>query len=920
MANESRKSRALRQQNPGMASTGRVDPAAGARARRAAAGEQAAGLRYRQGLRVQDDGSLEVHTDATLRVDQRQQLGVRNKFDTPTQDTQAANKAYVDAQIAQLGTAYRVQTDLAFDQLYASPTGFITVPVVAGPGTTAVTSELDLGNLLAAGSDGILLKGGHSYIIRGGLSAISGNNNYHQGRLVAAVKNVTSGVLTILLWRTVRTSDDNRTHWTVEAVYTATEDVEAVLLYEWLITGSFRLAFPLLSAQRVVPYDEDNGPLPLPPLPDGFAAISYNELTAVAWTDDLSLWGNGLPDSDTFTWTFDEWGPTYLTYSGAYGAAISHRFMDGGTHTVQLTASGPSGSDTATVDVVVQDVVETQNLLHSVGVFAFEDYSVANPSLTFSTASIASPDGTLTAEDIVNASGSTQEKRHIHTIAPWHEFTHTGYIYYSPISGDTVRVLFYLRNQSSGTITDSIQIRFDNSGDITAFTSVATSSRPYTSERDVYIERIGNTGWLRWSIHLNDHSGTADRAYLAIQVPSAVGTATVWNPTLRYGDWVSREKNWQGTPLIDWAITAGASKAYSATAAPDGTLSAVQTSLPAGGNCDISATNAIAAAVPAYASVTLEAYINHSDGDWDSGRIYHYLRSSSAFPEMVYIDIDPAGGFAASLATLATSGPGYTTAEHAEATQIGTNGWWRYRLTITDYGGTALTTWNYLRAANSAGATRGVFWGPRITVGNPADMLDYFVSGPQNLLGDGSDYSHWLTGTSPRDVPITANTAVAPNGRLEADTLTHTTGVAGWDYRAKVKPVTAGITTTYSYYFKTDASLPTSASEQVWVRYQDSGGVQIESIKVDISYSGNNAITAFVASTTGGPGYVSGDVIITPISNDWVRVEFSLTDYSSTAVEIICVHYSRDFSPSGTDYDVTLWGSEVTTITPKTPV
>lgn len=759
MANESRKSRALRQQNPGMASTGRVDPAAGARARRAAAGEQAAGLRYRQGLRVQDDGSLEVHTDATLRVDQRQQLGVRNKFDTPTKDTQAANKAYVDAQLARFGTAYRVQTDLAFDQLYSNPTGLITVPVVAGPGTTAVTSELDLGNLLASGSDGISLKGGHSYIIRGGLSAISGNNNYHEGRLIAAVKNATSGVLTILLWRTVRTSQQNRTHWTVEAVYTATEDVEAVLLYEWLQTGSFRLAFPLLSAQRVAPYDEDNGPLPLPPLPDGFAAISYNELTAVAWTDDLSLWGNGLPDSDTFTWTFDEYGPTYLTYSGAYGSPISHRFMDGGTHTVELTASGPSGSDTATVDVVVQDVVETQNILASVGILdatGFDDLpaNVASQSVS----SIAAPDGTLTAIETVATSPTVQPVIRALLFKTTGTYTQIGDLWQDGLAwtcaiyaymgqANAERITLQVRTLTTAGVSSDVVTVVVVDGSVLSFSSNSTGSVAYSAERNARVEAVGDTGWYRIEVTLQDYARTCDRIYLEIYgtSSSAYDRYITWNPTLRYGDWVSRGKNWGASDPRDFAFTPDT--ALSSIVAPDGTLSAVDityTSSPYQGIWR----EQITAGIPGSGLYVWSFYIRETDYATGTAGL-NENRLNLRFE--LFVGSTPVVSRRSDLnllsGSVALDSPANFTVANIEA--VGSDGWHKVTVGYSYDGSSGAISTAYIGIYHpylpNPTQTHTV-WNPRLTVGNPADMLDYFVSGPQNLLGDGSDYSGWTAG------------------------------------------------------------------------------------------------------------------------------------------------------------------------------
>jgi hypothetical protein len=73
-------------------------------------------------------------------------------------------------------------------------------------------------------------------------------------------------------------------------------------------------------------------------------------------------------------------------------------------------------------------------------------------------------------------------------------------------------------------------------------------------------------------------------------------------------------------------------------------------------------------------------------------------------------------------------------------------------------------------------------------------------------------------------------------------------------------------------------------------------------------------------TTTGGPGYTVDDVDIVEVSNDWVRVSLNLFDYAGTAQRVYLQHRGSSGASRGASYDLTLWGSEITTITPKTPV
>jgi len=747
MANESRKSRALRQQNPGMASTGRVDPAAGARARRAAAGEQAAGLRYRQGLRVQDDGSLEVHTDATLRVDQRQQLGVRNKFDTPTKDTQAANKAYVDDAIASIvtGSAWQSVTMLPEERTNLGGSDYVVVGQTSSVHYFGALTDLD--NLAGVGPNGLQLATGYYWVLR--QQVLVGNQSGSTRTVqVRLVQDQGGSIVTLTSFETAIGNGLLRTI-NLETISSGGDDVylevgTTSVTNIGIVIDSARLHAQLLELRN----DPDiTGSLP-PPL--GItASFSAESLTAIAWTDDVAFLQTSLGDADTFTWTFDEWGPTYLDYSGAYGSLVSHRFMDGGTHTVELTASGPSGSDTATVDVVVQDVFETQNLLRTVSVEDFSDFTTNG---TVSTSSIAAPDGTLTAQDIAyTVTGATYIQK---TAADYGSVWKLGagwsssFYFYQPTLPGNVQFDTYIYN-SGGTQINNFRTTINPDGSLRSFGGTAVYGPAFTSERNLDLRKIGDTGWYQVTVFIGDYGVAADKfLFIRLVNQTAGGTYTYWNPTLRYGDWVARGKNWHPLPNIgDWYIDPVSTLERSALPAPDGTLSAWQQQRDDTSNSALYTQNQ---PIPTTGGTwTWEIWVNHSNAKWTTqGNLYMYMNAGSVGTERVRVGLNQAGG-ANGISVYATSGPGYTLADNVDQQQIGAEGWWRYRITLTDYSATSTTVANYVYVQDAASApARITLWGNRLTVGNPADARGYFVSGPQNLLGDGSDYSGWTAGAN----------------------------------------------------------------------------------------------------------------------------------------------------------------------------
>jgi hypothetical protein len=202
-----------------------------------------------------------------------------------------------------------------------------------------------------------------------------------------------------------------------------------------------------------------------------------------------------------------------------------------------------------------------------------------------------------------------------------------------------------------------------------------------------------------------------------------------------------------------------------------------------------------------------------------------------------------------------------------------------------------------------------VFWGPRITVGNPADARGYFVSGPQNLLGDGSDYdpatSNW---TSPYPPTLTANSEVAPNGRLEADTLEHYNSPGASYLSFTASSVVIGSPTYYNFYYKVDPTI-TSNIETVTYKILGPSSVLRESIVLTLNYGSATPVSVLTSTTTGGPGYTASDVEVSEVSNDWVRISIRLFDYSADALYYQVLHYRLT-----TGVPFTLWGSEITTI------
>jgi len=928
MSFRSKADRIRSNRNGQLAQSQRVGPGSDPRTRRGIEAESNAGQRVARGTAVDANGRQQVRTDASIHIDRKNRHAVvadNLRFATPVDGSQAATKDYVDDAIDSIvtGSAWQSVSKLPESRTSLGGDGYVVVD--QGSTFHYFGALTDLDNLAGVGPNGLQLATGYYWVLRqqvivgnqsGGTRTVQVRLQQDQGGSIITLTqfstDIGNGAVRTINLETISSGGDD-----VYLEVGATSATNA-----GIVIDSARLHAQLLELRN----DPDiTGSLP-PPL--GItASFSAESLTAVAWTDDVAFLQTSVGDADTFTWTFDEWGPTYLDYSGAYGSLVSHRFMDGGTHTVELTASGPSGSDTATVDVVVQDVVETQNLL-PVDVDGF-NYQLNVTSLTQS--AIAAPDGTFTAWDIENTAGTSTILRHQMTLVAGHDWTMSFYVYLPSI--DAAYPAFNTGFYSYASRLAQVRILQDGSIGYANFVSGAYTM---TTERNVDIELVGNTGWARVSLLVPDwtNAGTSYTAQFSLVETIRNGTVlTVWNPTLRYGDWVSREKNWLPVGLPDY-LASNYDTAISDLVTPDGTQSATTWTI---GPASSFGYAAYQTAYTGTVLIPVSSYIYYSfyfhTTDYSTSGAYPEIKSwhtivlstnTNTEREACQVYLQMQEGSVAIVSV--TSQSSHTTYTASDVTLEQVDGrWWKCTLRALDDSGLADRV--YVGHAHGQGVVNVgkemTIWNPRITVGNPADMLDYFVSGPQNLLGDGSDYdpatSGWAAvGSSPPTV--TTNTHVAPNGRLEADTIAlpagNFTALHRYSLNGQLPTGVAGASREYQFYIKRDASTPNPQFLFSWFMYNSSYAV-IERLQFIMQLNGPT-ISSLSAVTTGGPGYTVDDIELTNVSNDWVRLRMRLTDYSGTCNgQGFIQHYNYSTSNPA---DLVLWGSEITTITPKTPV
>jgi hypothetical protein len=752
-ARRSRQAQFANGQRPGGSD---VDP----RQRRSSEAELQTSQRVGDGQEVDANGRAQVRKDKTIEVDSRNRHRVAAdnlRFATPVDGSQAATKDYVDGAIDSIvtGSAWQSVSKLPEARTNLGGTGYVVVDQSSNFHYLGAFADLD--NLAGVGPNGLQLATGYYWVLR--QQVIVGNSSGGTRTVQVRLQQDQGGsIITLTMFSTDIGNGAVRTI-NLETISSGGDDVYLEVgatsaTNAGIVIDSARLHAQLLELRN----DPDiAGSLP-PPL--GItASFSAESLTAVAWTDDVAFLQTSVGDADTFTWTFDEWGPTYLTYSGAYGSLVSNRFMDGGTHTVQLTASGPSGSDTATVDVVVQDVVETQNILASVGILdatGFDDLpaNVASQSVS----SIAAPDGTLTAIETVATSPTVQPVIRALLFKTTGTYTQIGDLWQDGLAwtcaiyaymgqANAERITLQVRTLTTAGVSSDVVTVVVVDGSVLSFSSNSTGSVAYSAERNARVEAVGDTGWYRIEVTLQDYARTCDRIYLEIYgtSSSAYDRYITWNPTLRYGDWVSRGKNWGASDPRDFAFTPDT--ALSSIVAPDGTLSAVDityTSSPYQGIWR----EQITAGIPGSGLYVWSFYIRETDYATGTAGL-NENRLNLRFE--LFVGSTPVVSRRSDLnllsGSVALDSPANFTVANIEA--VGSDGWHKVTVGYSYDGSSGAISTAYIGIYHpylpNPTQTHTV-WNPRLTVGNPADMLDYFVSGPQNLLGDGSDYSGWTAG------------------------------------------------------------------------------------------------------------------------------------------------------------------------------
>jgi hypothetical protein len=591
-----------------------------------------------------------------------------------------------------------------------------------------------------------------------------------------------------------------------------------------------------------------------------------------------------------------------------------------------------TGQQLLTVDDGVENLLTT-DAGASADYTDFGNYAPGGGVPVITTSAIAAPDGTLTATHITNtaqltAMVSTPSDGNWLDDASW---TVRIYFYYpSMLSGQLYRT--WIRSEAAGgsTALEQSFVQLGTTGStpsIAAYSGTTSGSEPYSQEKNVDLKAIGDTGWYRLDLSINaaNSPASAEIVYVPLQGNSSLAEFVFWNPTLRYGDWVSRGKNrvTSGEDLLDpdWTHT-NATVTRSDEVTPAGTRSAVLV-VPDAGSRFLNQDGPkqqweVPSVITDPCRVTLSAYYK------DAGLGFAALGLSNSAGYLATAQIDLATGAAGPVGTHPDPASDLT----IDFEDVG-SGWKKCSFSMTlPIGATYMRNAHFTGSSNqdsdnspfyskiTADGTNGVhIWGAKVTVGNPADARGYFVSGPQNLLGDGSDYSGWSTGTAPQDVTVTTNQLVAPNGRLEADTITHTQGDNTYHYDTAASVLSGGETVSYHWYFKVDSTLAAGAGETVQFSIKNSGGTVIEQINWAVAYDDATPTVALGSTTTAGSGYTTDALEYVAISNDWVRCSITLTDFGSTGQDVEVYHYGLDGATSaGATYDVTLWGSEITTI------
>ena len=225
--------------------------------------------------------------------------------------------------------------------------------------------------------------------------------------------------------------------------------------------------------------------------------------------------------------------------------------------------------------------------------------------------------------------------------------------------------------------------------------------------------------------------------------------------------------------------------------------------------------------------------------------------------------------------------------------------------------------WSYQHGSSQLDAVRSVALDPIIPLYDtdikmPQNVYIATVGGESgtstafpNLAADPEDFTAWQQEDS---VTSLANTAIAPNGTLTADSVT--SPASGSTTTANVRQdvvITPALNApyTYSVYVQKEATDLVQT-----ILYLIDGGVTKESISLTVDLD-DGSISNFTEVETEGPGYTSGGVTISADGDYW-RISFTLTDYEGGCDEFRARHYPGPQAGDHPARTIVLWGAQLT--------
>lgn len=168
----------------------------------------------------------------------------------------------------------------------------------------------------------------------------------------------------------------------------------------------------------------------------------------------------------------------------------------------------------------------------------------------------------------------------------------------------------------------------------------------------------------------------------------------------------------------------------------------------------------------------------------------------------------------------------------------------------------------------------------------------------RNLLTYTQEFDNAAWGKS--NATITANSTVAPDGTMTADTFTPNNGATYGDATQVVNGATASVAYTLSYYVKSAGLSPI----RLRVTARTSGNVFISDLQVEADLSAGT-----VGAVTAGT-FTSTSASITSVGGGWYRISLTGTTPATTGILWVSVRYGPAGNGTSGFY---LWGAQLET-------